>query len=126
MHKYDEVIEQYHKINPGPKIYTSLRRIDLRLETWESEAKCDLWLAYPSALVDYGMLRISMTNATFVSSFPGLNFGNESWIDVISIRDWQWEGLNYALWEIEDGRALFYCKKVEFFLEEGMYAGRSN
>lgn len=120
MKEHDEAIEQYHTLNPGPRPFTYLVRLDMRLyqplERDEKEQVIELWLGRSGKISDPQRLRLTLYGAQYARSCnvcPSMDL----YIDVVSIRERQWSDLYYALIDLEGTSDLFYCRSFEAKIE---------
>jgi hypothetical protein len=116
MQKDDEAIQQYQSLNPKPMPFTCLVRLDMRLyqllESDEKEQVIEVWLGQPSAVSDPQRLRLTFYGAHMATSChvcPGMNL----YIEIVSIRERQWNDLFYAVMDLEGRSELFYCRSFE-------------
>ncbi len=121
MKQYDEAIKQYHTLNPAPKQFTYLVRLDMRLYhplgSDEKEQLIDLWLGRDGKVSDPQRLRLTLHGAQFAKSrslCPSMNL----YVDIISVRERQWSDLHYALIDLEGTSELFYFTSFEAKIED--------
>lgn len=121
MQKYDKAIEHYRTLNPSPKAFTYLVRLDMRLyqplASNEREQLIDLWLSKQGKISDPQRLKLTLYGSQFAQSrllHPSMNL----YIDIISIQERQWSSAHYALIDLEDTSEIFYCSSFEAKMED--------
>lgn len=123
MQKDDEAIKQYRSLNPKPMPFTYLVRLDMRLyqllerDEDEKELLIDVWLGQQNAVSDPRRLRLTLYGAQVTRSgrvCPGMNL----YLEIVSIRDRQWDGVYYAVMDLEDTSELFSCRSVETKIDQ--------
>ena len=121
MQKDDEAIKQYQRLNPQPMPFTYLVRLDMRLyrllESDEKEQVIEIWLGRPHALSDPQRLRVTLYGAHMAGAHhvcPSMGI----YLDIVSIRERQWQDLYYAVRDLEGTTDLFYCRSVETKIDQ--------
>lgn len=121
METYDEILEHIRSLQISR--YHYLVRYDFLLvhpaeRGYVGEHRYHLWLAEETSYPVTPLLHLTLHGAQMGNCDMSLLPSTALLLDIISIRDRQWEGLYYAIWELDQTEELFCCRSLEACIEE--------
>jgi hypothetical protein len=114
MAENDRAIDRYWSFHP--KLFSVLDRLELsQKSTGESPAyvlSLEIWFRPSEKDDDPRQLHLSFENVIDLKFNPS-DFIEISLLEILSIREYQWEKLRYRVVDTEGNQLSFYCKQFE-------------
>ncbi len=115
MTEHDEAIRQY--LSLSPRRFAVLEEVEVRQRSTggapATELTLELWLrASENEDADSQRLYLSFENVSELK-INSRGFFQIPLLEIVSIRDSQWEGLKYRVADTEENQLSFYCRRFD-------------
>lgn len=115
MTKDDQLVDQYWSLNP--RLFSVLDKLNIyQKSTGGSPAhmlSLEIWFrASENEDDDFRRLHLSFDNVTTLKINPH-GFIQIPVLEIVSIQEYQWEGLKYRVSDTEENQLSFYCKQFD-------------